>query len=221
VVVAPPPIPLLTLLLLCVPYRARAIAAHRRGGGVLQAREGLHQAERMPDRADRAGDPAVQGGCCPFAARTNLGSMRQRLCCLPACLLASVGGQMQRFVGGWDVGERAGPTPDGDTPREEGQHPAHFVPTALSAVLIPAALLRAALRAAATAVGVCAVELKLLLVAVRTCAQVFEPILVLGKERFEDVDMKIRCKGASRRRPTRVAAAAAAARPRCGVAPGC
>jgi ribosomal protein S9 len=128
---------------------------------------------------------------------------------------------MQRFVGGWDVGERAGPTPDGDTPREEGQHPAHFVPTALSAVLIPAALLRAALRAAATAVGVCAVELKLLLVAVRTCAQVFEPILVLGKERFEDVDMKIRCKGASRRRPTRVAAAAAAARPRCGVAPGC
>ncbi len=26
-------------------------------------------------------------------------------------------------------------------------------------------------------------------------AQVFEPILVLGKERFEGVDMKIRCKG--------------------------
>lgn len=30
----------------------------------------------------------------------------------------------------------------------------------------------------------------------------FEPVLVLGKERFEGVDMKIRCKGASPRYPS-------------------
>ena len=28
------------------------------------------------------------------------------------------------------------------------------------------------------------------------CVQVYEPILVLGKERFEGVDIRIRCKGA-------------------------
>eukprot|EP01048_Picozoa_sp_COSAG05_P015905 COSAG05_NODE_1975_length_3765_cov_7.155756_2_plen_194_part_00 len=93
--------------------------ALRGGGGVVQARQGAGQDQRLPDRAGGAGDLAVQGAGTAVAV-----CCRRCGCVLPV--------------------------------------PADVSPAANRLCL---------------------------------AAQVYEPILILGKERFEEVDIRIRCKG--------------------------